>query len=156
MFGVVRQTPHSQSSRKCWGGHKVNTPQIWPPTTECGGSQMWLAVLFSSYTQMWRKKSRLLFSPSLRLTLRGLQCFLTYLPEELCTSQSSLDRWTYRRFLWGTQLTTFTITISWTRCSPVFRWPSFLPCLCFFHSNVYVNIPISGPPTWFSPAAVWE
>lgn len=33
------------------------------------------------------------------LTLRGLQCFLTYLPEELWPSQSSLFLWTYRRFL---------------------------------------------------------
>jgi hypothetical protein len=35
----------------------------------------------------------------LSFTLSGLQCFLTYLPEELCSSQSSRSWCTYRRFL---------------------------------------------------------
>lgn len=51
------------------------------------------------YTDRTEEKQFVVFSIIVSFTLRGLQCFLTYLPEELCASQSSLDRWTYRRFL---------------------------------------------------------
>lgn len=114
----------------------------------------WLLTGGKLYTERAEEKLHVVVSTSIPLTLRGLQCFLTYLPEELCTSQSSLDRWTYRRFLYNAQWLQI-ITIQLTSYGAMGH-VAFSSPICFLNTQRLVNRPISSPLTWFSAGDLWE